>query len=143
MKKILIVAFSVLLCFGAALGFSACKDEDENSNKVKVDINIAAMSATMAYTTLLQIEENPSEYEGKTIKVKGRFAQKPFSGGSKINHCFIYVYDSSVCCSARTTFIWDGSLPESGEYATVTGTVYTKKENGNVFPEIQAVSVKF
>ncbi len=141
MKKVLIAVLAVLLCFGAVLGFASCKEEE--TTKVKVDINLAAMSSNMAYSTLSNIEKNPSEYEGKTVKVKGVFSQKTFSGGSKVQHCFIYVYESSVCCYARTTFVWDGDLPESGSDATVIGTVCAKKENGNEYPEIQAVSVKF
>lgn len=141
MKKVLIAVLAVLLCFGAVLGFASCKEEE--TTKVKVDINLAAMTANMAYSTLSNIENNPSEYEGKTVKVKGVFSKKTFSGGSKVHHCFIYVYDSSICCYARTTFVWDGDLPESGSDVTVTGAVCSKKENGTEYPEIQAVSVKF
>ena len=120
MKKVLIAVLAVLLCFGAVLGFASCKEEE--TTKVKVDINLAAMTANMAYSTLSNIEKNPSEYEGKTVKVKGVFSQKTFSGGSKVQHCVIYVYDSSICCYARTTFVWDWyRLRQEGKRHRVSG----------------------
>ena len=81
MKKVLIAVLAVLLCFGAVLGFASCKEDEQETTKTKVDINLAAMSSNMAYSTLSKIENNPSEYEGKTVKVKGVFSKKTFSGG--------------------------------------------------------------
>lgn len=142
MKKVLIAVFSILLCFGSVFCFTSCKEEQEKV-KTNVDINIAAMNKTMAYSTLYEIQTRPYEYEGKTIKVKGVFSRESFKGGSKVIHCFIDVYDSANCCSAWTTFVWNGDLPKRGAETTVTGVVQVKKENGNEYPEIQAVSVKF
>ena len=143
MKKVLIAVLAVLLCFGAVLGFASCKEDEQETTKTKVDINIAAMDKTMAYSTLYNIQTNPSEYEGKTVKVKGYFSQDRFKGGSKVTHCFIDVYDSTNCCSAWTTFAWDGDLPDKGAETTVTGVIVVKRENGNDYPELQATSVKF
>jgi len=146
MKKVLIAVLAVLLCFGAVLGFASCKEDEQETTKTKVDINLANMSDTMAYTTLYDIQENPTGYEGKTIKVKGYFSRDTFRGGSKVNHYFISVYNPScgkTDCIARTTFVWDGDLPDRGTETTVTGVVVVKRENGNDYPELQATSVKF
>ena len=66
MKKVLIAVFSILLCFGSVFCFTSCKEEQEKV-KTNVDINIAAMNTTMAYSTLYDIQTRPYEYEGKTI----------------------------------------------------------------------------
>ncbi len=145
MKKVLIALLAILLCFGTAFCFVACKDDEEESQentKVHVDYNIAAMSTTMAYNTTLDILDNPSNYEGKVIRIKGAFSQGKISGGTK-EHNFIDVYDSTSCCSSWVTFVWDGDMPSRGTTATVTGKIVVKKENGNPFPEVQAITVKF
>ena len=151
MKKVLIALLAILLCFGTAFCFVACKDDEEETQKttkVQPENNLAAMSSSVAYSATRDLLDNPSKYEGEVIRIKGYFSQGSISGGSK-KHYFIDVYDpgctplSNCSAYAWTTFAWNGDLPKEGTLTTVTGVVRVKKENGNSFPEIQAETVKF
>ena len=78
MKKVLIAVLAVLLCFGAVLGFASCKEEE--TTKVKVDINLAAMTANMAYSTLSNIEKKSFRIRRKNNQSKRRFFSKNLFG---------------------------------------------------------------
>ena len=89
---------------------------------VKVDVDLAAMSATMVYSEVFAMMENPQEYVGKTVRMHGMFA---CSEGYEYYFCV--VQDATACCAQGIEFILAGnppfpqSYPKIGEQITVVG----------------------
>lgn len=144
MKKFLIAILAILLCFGTAFCFIACKDDNtESSTELSIDYPLSSLSDQKAFDTTQVILDNPTEFEGKSIRIKGTFYKGSLNGDGK-THYFVVLSDPASCCAAtKTAFAWDGELPSLNSAITVTGTFVAKKSNGNTYPEIQATKVKF
>ena len=88
----------------------------------RIDVDLAAMSATMVYSEVYAMMEHPREYVGKTVRMHGVFA---CSEGNEYYFCVIQ--DATACCAQGIEFILAGNpaypkgYPKLGEEFTVTG----------------------
>ena len=91
------------------------KRDFETSNEetnYKIDIDLSALSVTMAYAEAYRIMSSPDNYIGKTIKVNGTYATNFYEPTDKY-YSFVLITDSTSCCTLSFEFEWpDKSYPE-------------------------------
>jgi len=102
-----------------------------------VDIDLTAMSSDMVYATVYQmVLENPEDYVGKKIKMRGAYTTAS-SEKTDLTYHYVIISDATQCCSQGIEFVWgDGShdaseYPELGTEIEVIGVyeTYTEKED--------------
>ena len=73
----------------------------------KIDIDLTTMNATMVYSEVLNMQEEPSSYVGKIVKMSGPF--KPYeSTDPSICYPAIIIQDATACCASGIEFILYG-----------------------------------
>ena len=95
-----------------------------------VDIDLTKMSSTMIYSTVFNIVTKPTDFVGKTMRMRGEYTIYPISAIETIHACL--VRDAAGCCSQGIEFkLTNGRYPNanSGEI-TVVGTLATQKIDG-------------
>ena len=124
----LIAALLLTAAFLAACGPSA-------RQKGAPDVDLSAMSETMAYAGIADMAEEPERYLGKTVRVTGLFDM--FTDGPTGNVYYACVIpDATACCMQALEFVPKGffsfpdDFPGVGEPITVFGTFSTYLENG-------------
>ncbi|MBO4547996.1 MAG: hypothetical protein J5758_02155 [Abditibacteriota bacterium] len=100
----------------------------------KPDIDMTTVSKTMVYSELIRVLGAPSDYLGKSIRIKGTFGigyDTDLAG----NRYYCTVTDATACCSMGLEFVPDDDLsfpsdfPYVGHTFTVTG-VLEQYKNG-------------
>ncbi len=112
--KIILSSIAILLIFGILLvalgGVGNYVDTDQNR------IDLSQENATTAYTITANMLNNPSDYLGKTIKIKGTH-----SATNKTIHK-LTVTDSTGCCNASIEFVLkSNSYPPINSVITIEG----------------------
>ena len=107
--------------------FVACGNSEENY------IDLTTMNATLAYSQVYNMTCNPSQYEGKTVKVSGECYAYTSSANGK-RYFSIIVSDTTACCSQSVGFVLkDKNYPNEGEFITVEGLFGTYQDGGTVY----------
>ena len=108
----------------------------------KIDIDLTTMSATMVFSEVFNMLDNPKAYVGKIVKVAGQFI--PYESISP-NYCYpaIIVQDATACCSNGLEFLLYGvprcsmkggnGYPLYGEEATIVGRFERYLESGGFY----------
>ncbi len=98
-----------------------------------IDVDLTALSATMAYSEVYNILYSPDDYLGKVIKMHGRFSiyQAVDENGALIPDRIYFtcvMADAAACCAQGLEFVLTGEklypddYPELGSEITVRGT---------------------
>ena len=106
----------------------------DNANAPKtdgVDVDLTTMSSTMVYSEVLNMQQQPDQYFGKIVKMKGPFNVTELDG-NRYFACLIK--DATACCSTGIEFDLAGDYsypddyPEKDSEITVVGTftIYTE-----------------
>lgn len=80
-----------------------------------VDIDLTAMSGTMVYSEVLNMQKTPEAYEGKVVKMSGPFNVTDYNG-KKYFACIIA--DATACCSTGIEFDLKGDHSYPKDYPT-------------------------
>lgn len=131
MKRIL----SLVIVAFALFALTACGDSGSvkgNANFEKIDVDLTAMSDTVMYSMVIDMDENPGEYMGKTVKMTGDFASiYDEELGKTFYAC--QIQDETACCSQGLEFEPtekpDDSLKD-GSKISVAGVFDTYDEDG-------------
>lgn len=83
-----------------------------------VDVDLTTMSSTMVYAEVYNIMQNPQEYLGKTIRVKGIYTTS-FYEATGLNYQYVLIVDAAACCQQGLEFIWNGDHTYPDDYPTV------------------------
>lgn len=121
------------------------KTEITKENKTpKVDNDLTELSGIMAYSQVSNILNNPEEYYGKTMRIKGKFnMQTDEVTGNTYYFCIIA--DATECCAEGMEFTpADKSiqLPDIDREITVTGVFDLYEDNGYKFFHIADVVIE-
>ena len=102
------------------------------------DIDLTAMSRTMIYSEVYNMMVTPSDYIGKTVKMRGTFtAVNDENTGKQYFTCIIQ--DATACCSQGIEFepldkyTYPDDFPKDGDDITVAGTFDTYVEDNCVY----------
>ena len=94
-----------------------------------VDIDLTKMSSTMVYSTVFNMVNNPTNFVGKTMRMRGEYTTYPISASETIHACL--VRDAAGCCSQGLEFVLsDGNYPSGANEITVVGTIAVQKISG-------------
>ena len=117
-------------------GERASFDTDTDTD-TDTDVDLTQMGSDMVYATVYQMMVTPKEYEGKTVKVSGRYYATWYDATSKYYH-YVVIQDAMACCAQGMEFVWDDGqhiypdeYPEDNAAIEVTGTFETYKEDGD------------
>lgn len=104
-----------------------------------VDVDLTLMGKDLIYATVYQMMSKPEEYEGKTIRIEGKYYASYYPITDKYyNYCLIA--DAAACCSQGLEFELGGGAaypdgyPEDQSEVIVTGVFETyTEEAGQTF----------
>lgn len=111
-----------------------------------VDVDLTAMSSTMVYSEVLNMQQHPENYLGKTVKMQGPFNVSEI-GENRYFACIIA--DATACCSTGIEFVWKGDhsypedYPEKNQEITVTGIFNTYMEGTSKYLQLKDADVQF
>jgi len=94
-----------------------------------VDIDLTKMSSTMVYSTVFNMVNKPTNFIGKTMRMRGEYTTYHISidDPSQIIHACL-VRDAAGCCSQGLEFILsNGNYPSGAGEITVVGTIAVQK----------------
>ncbi len=111
------------------------------SDPSDVDVDLTVLSSTMVYAEVLNMMTEPNAYDGKTVKIRGRFgASYGYRPDGTINEDVLIfaciIADATACCSQGIEFVLSGAYtfpedyPELDSEITVTGTFKSGEQNG-------------
>lgn len=143
MKKAIsiILAVTISICFAACSKSSETKESNSQSTTTeqstispanqKADLDLTALSKTVVYSEVYNMLITPSDYIGKTIKMKGNFNQYSDETTGKTYNSVI-IPDAAACCQQGLEFELndDSALDntEVGSEITVIGSFDTYTE---------------
>ena len=112
----------------------------------KVDVDLSVLSGTMVYAEVYRIMSAPSDYVGKTIKIKGTYNASYYSPTQKY-YSYVLVADATACCAQGFEFEWTGKsypedYPENGETIEVVGVFGSYDELGLTYYSLTVDSLK-
>ncbi len=116
--KIFIIILVVVLSFGVVCTVSGCGDPYSSLVDESVDIDLTAMTETVAYSQIYKVYSSPTYYVGQTIKVEGYV----YVSGSSY---YICVLDATKCCTVKVQFDANGSLAscQTDDKVCMIGTI--------------------
>ncbi len=116
----------------------------------KVDIDLTVLSPTMLLAEVQNIAEKSYEYEGKIMKINGRFNSFIYEGNNKRYYQCVL---SDACCTFESgiglEFEWAGNhkypddYPEIQDPITVTGRFKIYEEDGKPYATLASSDVTF
>ena len=112
----------------------------------KADVDLSVLSGTMVYAEVYRIMSAPSDYVGKTIKIKGTYNASYYSPTQKY-YSYVLVADATACCAQGFEFEWTGKsypedYPENGETIEVVGVFGSYNELGLTYYLLTVDSLK-
>ena len=127
MKKV----FLLPTALATVLLFSACGSAQVNKT---ADLDLTQLSDTLAYSELVNITSRPSNYIGKTIRLKGQ-NMSFYSDETGTEYHAVFVNDATSCCAQGLEYcLADTSGYPAGETEiTVTGTLTPYEEMGRLY----------
>lgn len=128
--------FWAAIC-AAGLLISGCSEEKnpvpEKTLSEVVDVDLTKLSGTMIYSAVFDIVENPLEYRGKTIKIRGTHFISHDPAKNEYHHACI-IWDATACCMQGMEFeLASGKYPPNESEITLIGKfdVYTIQKIDN------------
>ena len=132
MKKFLVVVLMI-----AAFSVGGCGEEKisvpEKISAEVVDVDLTKLSATMVYSAVFDIMENPAQYRGKTIKIRGTYFAMHDPAKDEYHHACM-IWDATACCMQGVEFeLADKNYPPNESEITLIGKfdVYTIQKIDN------------
>lgn len=124
-----------LLLIGCGETTETVKEEVE---KVVIDVDVAAMSEVMAYSTLENIMYNPTDFLGKTVRIKGSFYYEYYQELDMKFFAILLMDDTNCCMAFAEVELLDGiEYPQVGQECMIIGEVKTKLVDGNDYAYIE------
>lgn len=111
-------------------------DEDQTIKYKKIDVDLASMNGTIAYSQVYDMLTNPSKYEGKIVKMTGPFTVY-YSSETKLYYPAVIIRDATACCAQGIEFVLYGKssypsgYPEVNSEVTVVGKFETYYEGNS------------
>lgn len=146
-KRTLSLILCAVLITALFAGCSGKEDSGAEKNETEpaaasqttevVDVDLTKLSTTMVYSELANMMNDPSSYEGKTVKMQGQFmlTENTETGQQYYN---VTVMDATACCQQGIEFIWTGhtypdDYPAVNSTIEVTGVFETYDEDGMTY----------
>ena len=133
MRKILLIILPLVIL----PLISGCVEEKtpvpEKTLSEVVDVDLTKLNSNMVYSAVFDMLENPSEYRGKTIKIRGTYFAAHDPAKDEYHHACI-IMDATACCMQGMEFeLADKNYPPNESEITLIGKfdVYTIQKIDN------------
>ncbi len=139
MKKIFVIIVLLL----SILLFSACIKRENKEEDTSVDLDLSVCDSIIVYSQVTNMNENPSEYLDKTIKMKGKIKSN-YSEKYDTTYYFIAVNDATMCCEAYVEILWenDNTYPIDNKKIEIIGRFSYYIEDSKKYYCIKLSSLK-
>ena len=107
---------------------SVTQKSNSDISALKCDVDLTVMNSTMVYAEVSNMMNNPEDYIGKTVKMKGSFS---IYQTEERNYYACLIADATACCSQGIEFVlkeqkkYPEEYPELGAEITVVGKFET------------------
>lgn len=144
-KTLALLGTASFLLLAAACGngdVAASGKDGKEAAQEAVDVDLTELNSTMVYSEVYNMMVTPADYEGKTVKMKGRFSVYHDEENNK-DYFACLISDATACCSQGMEFELEGGhkypddYPEAEEEVTVVGVFRTYEENGNQYCHLE------
>ena len=141
LKTVTVIVLLITLLINTAacnVNFSVPTKAQVDTDDIKVDVDLSVMSGTVVYSAVYDMLNNPDQYRGQMIKMKGQFMVYDYEDtGNYYFTCLIQ--DATACCQQGLEFTYKeeykypADFPEPGEDITVCGIFDTYEEKGYTY----------
>lgn len=106
------------------------------ANRKKATLDLSAMSRTAVYAEVSNIMQKPEAYEGRRVRMKGRFS---VLAENKRVYFSCIIQDATACCAQGIEFVLAGKpvypadYPAKDSEITVEGRFKTYREKGTLY----------
>lgn len=154
MRKTVSLLFALcaclLLCVSCTGKSTAPANPDQNpgqNQSQSPDLDLSKMSSTVAYAEIYNIQEDPSPYLGKMIRLRGLYSyyREPSTG---VSYYACVIPDATACCMQGMEFVPaaepkdpDNFLEDSADI-TVTGRLEIYQEENISYLHLVEASVE-
>ena len=83
-----------------------------------VDVDLTALSITMRAAEMFNMQMQPENYLGKTVKLQGSYSVT-YSESTNTPYHFVLVADAAACCQQGMEFIWNGEHAFPEDYPVI------------------------
>ena len=100
----------------------------------KVDCDLTKMNSDMVYSTVLNMMEDPDDYVGQCIRVKGTLSIFSDKAADRTYYTCV-IADATACCAQGIEFLWGDGEHDPSDYPAedtkieVTGIFETYQED--------------
>lgn len=104
-----------------------------------LSVDLSKLNDTMAYAQMYEMVSNARQYEGKTVRLLGRYFQLPIPAKDRVMHVLV-VTDNSLCCEIGMEFVLTGDpvypddFPENHSRIDITGMLEIRDQEGSPVP---------
>lgn len=117
----------------------APETETKPAEKTPVDVDLTELSSTMVYSEVYNMVYSPETYEGKHVRMSGRFT---YAEGDNRYYFACIISDATACCAQGIEFVlkdekkFPDEYPITGALITVSGIFDTYYEGENRYCQL-------
>lgn len=108
------------------------------------EIDLTNMSATMVYSYVFNMFSAPDAFIGQRFKIQGIYDEWLWEEANQTYH-YVIIADATACCAQGLEFILtdeSATYPQPGDEIEISGVFSTYEEEGNLYIQIVADSIK-
>lgn len=108
------------------------------------EIDLTNMSATMVYSYVFNMFSAPDTFIGQRFKIQGIYDEWLWEEANQTYH-YVIIADATACCAQGLEFILtdeSATYPQPGDEIEISGVFSTYEEEGNLYIQIVADSIK-
>ena len=125
------------------LVFSEATDTPASESSA-MEIDLTNMSSTMVYSYVFNMISTPDDFIGQWFKIRGIYDEQ-YWDQTKLTYHYIVIADATACCAQGLEFVLtdpNAAYPQVGEEFEISGIFGTYEEEGNLYIQIAADSIK-
>ena len=108
------------------------------------EIDLTSMSSTMVYSYVFNMISTPDDFIGQRFRIRGTYDEQ-YWDQTRLTYHYIVIADATACCAQGLEFVLTDSnatYPQVGEEFEISGIFGTYEEEGNLYIQIVADSIK-
>lgn len=145
-KSLLLMLLMLTLFLGACAPAEKTAAQSAPPESDVVQMDFAGLSDTMAYAQMFNVVNNPKEYVGTTVRVKGTYVPIPDPTREGLVYHFLVVADVAGCCEVGVEFFLEGyrypdDFPPEYSEVELTGVFKMATVSGQEYISLKADSM--
>ena len=108
------------------------------------EIDLTSMSSTMVYSYVFNMVSAPDDFIGHRFRIQGIYDEGLWEPTNQMYH-YIIIADATACCAQGLEFVLtdeSAAYPQPGDEIEISGVFSTYEEEGNLYIQIVADSIK-